>query len=170
MRNKVILYAILIFIFVTAQVTLLNNFAIFGVSPNLVIILIVSISLLKGKTDGAVVGFSAGLCMDAVIGVALGYHALVGMLLGLLLGNINKRLFKENILVMAFCTFLSTYIFESAVILASYLLGLKVEFIAILKTVILPESLVNCFLGIIIFIIIILIDRKFLDVEEKNRY
>ncbi|EPR07602.1 rod shape-determining protein MreD [Ruminiclostridium papyrosolvens] len=170
MRNKVILYAILIFIFVTAQVTLLNNFTIFGVSPNLVIILIVSISLLKGKTDGAVVGFSAGLCMDAVIGVALGYHALVGMLLGLALGNINKRLFKENILVMAFCTFLSTYIFESAIIFASYLLGLKIEFVATLKTVILPESLVNCVLGIVIFVIIILLDRKFLEVEEKNRY
>ncbi len=170
MRNKVIFYAILIFIFVTAQVTLLNKFSIFGVSPNLVIILIVSISLLKGKTDGAVVGFSAGLCMDAVIGVALGYHALVGMLLGLVLGNINKRLFKENILVMAFCTFLSTYIFESAIIFASYLLGLKIEFIATLKTVILPESLVNCVLGIVIFVIIILMDRKFTAVEEKNRY
>ncbi|ACL76889.1 rod shape-determining protein MreD [Ruminiclostridium cellulolyticum] len=170
MRNKVILYAILIFIFVTAQVTLLNSITIFGVAPNLVIILIVSISLLKGKTDGAVVGFSAGLCMDAVIGVALGYHALVGMLLGLLLGNINKRLFKENILVMAFCTFLSTYIFESAILFTSYLMGLKVEFFTILKTVIFPESLVNCVLGVIVFLVIILLNRGFLENEEKNRY
>ncbi|HEX2927827.1 MAG TPA: rod shape-determining protein MreD [Ruminiclostridium sp.] len=170
MRNKVILYAILIFIFVTAQVTFLNSFTIFGVAPNLVIILIVSVSLLEGKIDGAVVGFSAGLCLDAVIGIALGYHALVGMLLGLALGNINKRLFKENIFVMALCTFLSTYFFECGTILISYILGLKIEFYETLKTVIFPESVFNCLLGIFIFVIIILLNRKFVESEDKNRY
>lgn len=170
MRNRVILYAILIFVFVTAQVTFLNSLTIFGVSPNLVIILIVSVSLLEGKIDGAVVGFSAGLCLDAVIGIALGYHALVGMLLGIALGNINKRLFKENVFVMAFCTFVSTYVFESAIIFISFLLGLKIEYYKTLKTVILPESLVNCVLGIFIFVIVIILNRKFIETEDKNRY
>lgn len=93
MRNKVIFYIILIFSFVIVQVNFLNFISIFGVTPNIVIILIVSIALLEGRIHGAAVGFSVGLCMDAVIGVALGYQALLGMLLGFALGNINKRFF-----------------------------------------------------------------------------
>jgi rod shape-determining protein MreD len=170
MRNKVIFYVILIFTFVTAQVTFLNSVKIFGVSPNLIIILIVSVSLLEGRNDGAILGFFAGLCLDAVIGIALGYHALAGMLMGLALGNINKRLFKENVFVMAVCTFISTYIFESAILLALYLLGLKIEFYQTFKTVIFPESIVNCVLGIFIFIIITLLNRKFVQSEDKGRY
>ena len=129
MRNKVIFYIILIFTFVIVQVNFLNFISIYGVIPNIVIILIVSIALLEGKIHGAAVGFSIGLCMDAVIGIALGFQALFGMLLGFALGNINKRFFKENLLVMVICTFISTILFESAMVFGSYLYGIHLDFL-----------------------------------------
>lgn len=170
MRGKVILYILLIFIFVTTQVTILNFVNIFGITPNLIVILIVSISLLEGRIHGAVVGFFAGLCMDAVIGVALGYHALIGMLLGLLLGNINKRFFKENIFVMLICTFISTILFEVSLVLVSNVLGLKISLMETLKVVIVPEGLMNSVVGAVLFFIIIRINRRLSDSEGKNRY
>jgi rod shape-determining protein MreD len=170
MRNKIILYVILIFTFVTTQVTFINSASIFGVTPNIVIILIVSISLLEGRIDGAAVGFSIGLCVDAVIGIALGINALIGMLLGLLLGNINKRFFKENILVMVICTFVSTILYEAATVAAYFLVGLKVNFLATLQNVVLPEALFNSILGIAIFYLIIFINRKMIGTESKNKY
>jgi rod shape-determining protein MreD len=170
MRSRIILYIILIFTFVTTQVTLLNFIHIFGVTPNLSIILIVSISLLEGRIHGATVGFFTGLCIDAVVGIALGFQALLGMLLGLLLGNINKRFFKENIFVMAVCTFTSTILFESAIIFASFLYGVEMDFFLTLKTIILPEALVNSVLGLILFLVIVQVNRKILNSEGKNRY
>lgn len=170
MRNKIILYVILIFTFVTTQVTFLNFVSIFGVTPNLVIILIVSISLLEGRIDGATVGFFAGLCLDSVIGVALGYNALIGMFLGLLLGNTNKRFFKENILVMTICTFISTILYESAVIFVTYLLGYEINFLSTIKNTIILEALINSVLGLAIFFVIIQINRKVNGSESKNRY
>lgn len=170
MRGRIVLYIVLIFIFVTTQVTFLNFIEIFGVRPNLIIILIVSIALLEGRNHGGTVGFFAGLCLDAVIGVALGYHALIGMLLGIALGNINKRFFKENILVMLICTFFSTILFESAVILVSYVLGLGMNYIESLKDIILPEAVINSVLGIMIFFLIVRINRKFVSMDAKNRY
>jgi len=164
------LYSILIFTFVTTQVTLLNFISIFGVAPNLVIILIVSVSLLEGSVYGSTVGFFIGLCLDAVIGIALGYHALIGMLLGWSLGNINKRLFKENIFVMAICTFISTILFESAIIFASYLYRFEIDFFLTLKNIILPEALINSVLGMGVFWVIIQINRKLISSEGKNRY
>jgi rod shape-determining protein MreD len=170
MRGRIILYIVLIFIFVTTQVTVLNFIEIFGVRPNLVIILIVSISLLEGRNQGAVVGFFAGLCLDAVIGVALGYHALIGMLLGILLGNINKRFFKENLFVMLICTFISTVLFESTVILISYALGLRMNYIESLKDIIFPEAAINSIIGMVIFFLIVRINRKLYSMDTKNRY
>lgn len=170
MRSKILLYIILIFTFVTAQVTLLNFVSIFGVTPNLVIILIVSISLLEGSTHGAMIGFFSGLCLDAVIGVSLGYKALIGMLLGLVLGNINKRLFKDNLFVMALCTFISTILFESAIIFTAYLFNPEVDFLKTFKTIVLPESLVNSVLGLVIFFVIVQLNKKVIGSEIKNRY
>ncbi|HEY5586564.1 MAG TPA: rod shape-determining protein MreD [Ruminiclostridium sp.] len=170
MRSRIMLYSILIFTFVTTQVTLLNFISIFGVAPNLVIILIVSVSLLEGSVYGSTVGFFIGLCLDAVIGIALGYHALIGMLLGWSLGNINKRLFKENIFVMAICTFISTILFESAIIFASYLYRFEIDFFLTLKNIILPEALINSVLGMGVFWVIIQINRKLISSEGKNRY
>ena len=159
--SRIILYIILIFTFITTQVTFLNFISIFGITPNLVIILIVCISLLEGKVHGAVVGFFTGLCIDAVIGPVLGIQALLGMLLGLALGSINNRFFKENIFVMAICTFISTILFEYAMTFAAYLYGFKIDAFLTLKTII---------LGLLIFWDIILINRKITSSEGKNRY
>ncbi len=170
MRNRIILYVILIFVFVTTQVTWLNFIKIFGVTPNLLIVLIVSISLLEGRIHGAVVGFFAGLCLDAVIGSALGFQALLGMLLGLLLGNINKRFFKENIFIMITITFVSTIIFESVISFAAYLYGLEIDFFITFKTLILPEALINSIIGVVLFFVIAQINRRIRESEGKNKY
>ncbi len=170
MRNKIVFYIILIVTFVIAQVTFLNFVSIFGVVPNIVIILIVSISLLEGRIHGAAVGFSVGLCLDAVIGMTFGFQALLGMFLGYSLGNINKRFFKENILVMVICTFVSTILYEIALISSSYLYGQNVDFLMAFKTIILPEALLNSVLGIVLFIMIVQINKKWFYYEGKNRY
>jgi rod shape-determining protein MreD len=170
MRNRIVLYIILIFTFVTAQVTLLNSIKIFGVTPNLIVILIVSISLLEGRIHGATVGFFAGLCLDAVIGLSLGFQALIGMLLGLLLGNINKRFFKENIFVMAICTFISSILYESSIAFSSYIYGVEVDFLPKFQNVILPEAIINSVIGILLFWLIVRINRRLLVYEGKNRY
>ncbi len=170
MKSRIILYIILIFVFVTTQVTFINFVDFFGVRPNLIILLIVSITLLEGRNHGSVVGFFSGLCIDAVVGVALGHQALVGMFLGLLLGNVNKRFFKENVFVMMVCTFFATVFYESGVIMISYTLGLKSSYIETLKAVIIPEAGVNCVLGIIVFTIIVRINRKLVSLDVKNRY
>lgn len=170
MRSKTIFYIILIFAFVLIQVTFINFISVFGVTPNIVIILIVSISLLQGRIDGAVVGFSAGLCLDAIVGISLGVQALLGMLLGLALGNINKRFFKENVLVMILCTFVSTILYESAAISSFYLYGNSVDLLTNLRNVILPEAIFNSALGVVLFLIIIQINRRWLCNDGKNRY
>jgi rod shape-determining protein MreD len=170
MRNKVIFYIILIFTFVIIQVNFLNFISIFGVIPNIVIILIVSIALLEGKIHGAAVGFSVGLCMDALVGVALGFQALLGMLLGFALGNTNKRFFKENLFVMLICTFISTILYESAMFFGSYFYGIHLDFIVTLRNTIVLEALINSVLGLFLFILIVQINKKWFYNQGKNRY
>lgn len=160
MKARVILYTLLIFIFVTAQVTVLNMFKFFGLTPNIIIILVVSIALLEGKIQGAVVGFISGLCLDAVVGRSLGFYALFGMFLGLALGNINKRFFKENILVMGICTFVSSIVYESVIVITNNLFFTRINFTETLVHYIIPEACINSIAGIIIFIIIIRLMKR----------
>lgn len=170
MKARITLYVFLIFIFVTFQVTLVNSLKIFGVAPNLGLILIVSISLLEGRIHGATVGFFTGLCLDAVVGISLGYYAMFGMLLGMAIGNINKRFFKENILVMMLCTFIASLAYESATALSTYLFFYKIDFYQTLKSYILPEACINSILGIFLFIIIIRLNRYVNGLEGKKIY
>lgn len=160
MKARVILYTLLIFIFVTAQVTVLNMFKFFGITPNIIIILVVSIALLEGKIHGAAIGFISGLCLDAVVGRSLGFYALFGMFLGLSLGNINKRFFKENILVMVICTFISTIIYESVIIITTNVFFTGIDFAETFVHYIIPEACINSVVGVLIFIIIIRLIKR----------
>ena len=135
-------------------------FKFFGLTPNIIIILVVSIALLEGKIHGAIVGFISGLCLDAVIGRTLGFYALFGMFLGLALGNINKRFFKENILVMVISTFVSTIVYESVVVITNNLFFTRINFTETLVQYILPEAGINSVAGILIFIIIIRLIKR----------
>jgi rod shape-determining protein MreD len=64
MKIKIIVYAVLIFIFALLQSTVFNYIKIYDVKPNLLIVLIVSAALLAGNIEGAVVGFFSGMVHD----------------------------------------------------------------------------------------------------------
>ncbi|GAE88610.1 rod shape-determining protein MreD [Acetivibrio straminisolvens] len=105
MRVKIVSYAVLIFIIALIQSTVLGSISVFNVKPNLLLILIVSAALLGNNVEGAVIGFICGLTQDMLSGRVIGFYALLGLYLGLGVSFINKRLYKENVLVAIITTF-----------------------------------------------------------------
>jgi len=73
------------------------------------------VALLGSNIEGAVTGFLCGLTQDMLSGRVIGFYALLGLYLGLGIALINKRLYKENVLVAIFTTFVSSIIYEFAV-------------------------------------------------------
>ena len=112
------------------QTVIIPDFCICGVAPNLMLVVICGISFLFGSTIGGAVGFFAGLLLDFNQGRAIGLSAFLCMYTGMILGQFNKRFFKDNYFVaIAFTGFvtaiyeISFYIFGSFVYSQSFYFG-----------------------------------------------
>ncbi|MCL6478523.1 MAG: rod shape-determining protein MreD [Peptococcaceae bacterium] len=91
------------------QVTLLNFFTIFGVKPDLVLIIVVFNAFLRGSGKGALVGFWGGLFVDLAAGSYIGVNALSLMAVGYLVGMTESKLYKDGSLIVFFLVWMSSF-------------------------------------------------------------
>ena len=83
--------ALVIFIVLMVQQTVMVALRIDGAHPDLLWLLPITAALLDGPETGAVVGFWAGLAFDLVLPTPFGLSALVGCLLGYAVGSLDNR-------------------------------------------------------------------------------
>jgi len=169
MKLKIIAYTILIFLTVLIQSTVGDSIKIYGVRPNITIALIVIVALIRNGTEGAIVGFCCGLMQDAVSGMVIGFYALMGLYLGLVIGLINKRLYRENVLIAVFLTFASTIVYEYLVYFFTTFLRAPLDFVYPMKNIILIEAAYNSAISIFIFIIVIKMHVRFKEYDKNSR-
>ena len=74
---------------VLLQTTVLGIVAVRGVTPDLLLILLVFLALRRGSMSGQIAGFSGGLLEDLVSLAPLGFHALVRTLVGFSAGTLH---------------------------------------------------------------------------------
>ena len=87
--RRVITLAIVLFLNLILQSTVLQHIAIIGIVPNTALIIILSMALLRGSTEGAAVGLFAGLLQDLFFGSSIGYYAFLGLVTGYIAGKFN---------------------------------------------------------------------------------
>lgn len=177
MKTKIFIYTICIFVIILIQTSILDYITIYNVKPNLLIVFIVAVALLRGNVEGSVIGFFTGLAQDMVSGKVLGFYALLGLYLGLIIGSVNKRLYRENFLVITFFTFISTVFYEAAVYtiymwsqyVANRFAEMEMDFVFMLKDRILPEAIYNSVISIIVYIFVIKLNDKFENLNKISR-
>lgn len=169
MKIKIFGYAVCIFIIILLQSTVLDYIKVFGVKPNLLIIFIISVALLSNNVEGAITGFFAGLSQDIVSGKVLGFYSLLGLYLGLIVGSVNKRLYRENVLIIVFFTFISTVVYELAVCCINIFTNGQIAFVYSLRNIILPEAIYNSLVSIFIYIFVIKMQDKFENIDKYSR-
>jgi rod shape-determining protein MreD len=81
--------ALVIFIVVMVQQTIMVALRIGGVHPDLLWLLPITAALADGPETGGIVGFWAGLAFDLVLPTPFGLSALVGCLLGYAVGALT---------------------------------------------------------------------------------
>ena len=77
MRYRVMAAVFLIWITAFCQSTLLEYLEIFNVRPNILIVLMVIVALLRSTVESAAMGLLFGLTMDILMGKTLGWYALL---------------------------------------------------------------------------------------------
>lgn len=167
MRYKVITFTASIFLIALIQTTILNYISVFNVKPNLLMIFVIAVALLRGNVEGAVVGFFCGLVQDATSGSIFGLYTLLGMYTGLIIGSVNKRLYRENFFVIIFFTFISTAVYEFSVYILRTFDFNQANLLYSLRSVVLPEAIYNGIASIFIYIIVIRMNYR-LEAREKS--
>lgn len=166
MQRRATIFAVLI-LNIVLQSTIVHSIKIRGIIPNTAIIVIVSMSLLRGSTEGAATGLVAGLLQDIFFGVSFGYYALFGMLLGFGVGKINKGFYRENYIMPVFVCSISTLAYESCIFLTGILFSGNTNYFYFLINLIIPEMVYNSILTILIYRVLFSINSV---LEEKEKY
>ena len=93
---------LLIFFCFLLQSTLFQNiFAAAEIAPNFMVILTVSFGLMRGKREGMFVGFLGGILSDLFFGSALGFTALLYVIIGYCCG-FCYRIFSGAVWIFSF--------------------------------------------------------------------
>ncbi len=109
--------AVVLFVAAVAQVSIFSQLHVFGAVPDLLLVLLVGIALLRGSVVGAAGGFVAGLLVDTATLGTLGLTSLVLTLAGYWIGRYGETTGRDR----AHAPFLSV-----AVVTVLYDLGLLV--------------------------------------------
>ncbi len=167
MRRRIITFVIILVCFLL-QSTVFRRLTFAGVGPNLLIILTASFGFMRGQKTGMVVGFICGLFMDLFWADSLGFNILVYTVIGYLNGTFEQIFYDEDIqlpLVLIgsselACGLLS-YVFY-------HLLEGDFRFGTYLIQVIVPELVYTVLVTLVLYQIILWINRKLEAEEEKN--
>lgn len=105
---KIWLPPLLIVVAVILQSTLLNRVSVWGVTPDIALILIVFFSNRFGSMHGQISGFASGLVEDFISLSPLGFHAFIKTLTGFLFGLTRGNIFLDPVFMPLLLTAAAT--------------------------------------------------------------
>jgi len=91
--------ALIVVITIVLQISFFSYLTLFGTTPNVVPLMVVSLGLLGGVMVGAVCGFGAGLLLDSALLQTLGVSSLVLLGAGYLAGRFREGAEVSNSLI-----------------------------------------------------------------------
>ncbi|NLW45878.1 MAG: rod shape-determining protein MreD [Firmicutes bacterium] len=136
-----------------------------NIVPDLVLIMVISYSLLRGPEEGLFFGLAAGLFLDLVAGGVIGIQTITKTIAGFTAGLLEKTIFKDNLLVPVLAVFAGTLVFESISVLMYLSFHGNYNFWLLLITAIFPLALYNAALAPIIYRLFLKMERF---IEERS--
>src|SRR5215211_7337054 len=115
--------AALLFFVVVVQLSIMANVDIFGGHPNLLLVTLVCVALLRGAIFGAVAGFSAGLLADTGVFGTLGFTALLLTLAGYWTGRYGETTGRDRAHAPVLSIAVVTVLYQVAALVLRFMLG-----------------------------------------------
>ncbi|MCH7678109.1 rod shape-determining protein MreD [candidate division KSB1 bacterium] len=149
----VIFYIAFFILCIILQLTVIPLFCINRISPNLILILVISVSIQRGKFWGVIAGFSAGLVFDAfgttLVGLSSFVNSISAFVAGFLLGEQLEQRF--GVIVGLILVSLFIHDFLHFTILS---IGTSIGFWATLFKYVVPQSFYTLIFMVIIHMVL----------------
>ena len=135
----------LLFFAVVIQLSIMAQVTILGGHPNLLLVTLVCVALLRGAVFGAVAGFGAGLLADTGVFGTLGFTALLLTLAGYWTGRYGETTGRDRAHAPALSVAVITVLYQVAALVLRYMLGQNAPGGAIFEALV-PTMLLNLIL------------------------
>jgi len=126
-----------------------------------------SFGFMRGKKEGMMVGFISGLFVDIMFNDLIGFYALIYMVLGYANGFFRKIFYDDDIKLPLILIAASDFLYGNIVCIFMFVMRSKFRYLYYLKSVIIPELIYTILVTIILYQIILNINKK-LEAEEKR--
>ena len=137
--------AALLFVAAVAQVSVFSQVHVFGAVPDVLLVSLVAVALLRGSVVGAVGGFCAGLVVDTATLGTLGLTSLVLTLAGYWIGRYGETTGRDR----AHAPFLSvavvTVLYQFGLLVVHFVLGENAPAGAVVRSLV-PAIVLNLIL------------------------
>lgn len=167
MKSRVVLFFTIIICFL-AQCTVLHLISIGSITPNLMLILCVSMGLMRGRKSGLWTGFFCGILIDLFYGSVFGFYALIYMYVGFISGYSHRIFYDDDVKVPMFLVAGCDLIYNLAVYGLQFLLRGRLGLGVYLYRIILPEIFYTVFLTLIVYRVFYHINYRFMNIARKE--
>ena len=137
--------AVLLFVAAILQVSIFTQVRVLGGVPDLVLVTLVAVSLLRGSVLGAAGGFFAGLLVDTATLAKLGLTSLVLTLAGYWIGRYGETTGRDRAHAPYLSVAVITVLYSFGVLLVHFVLGERAPAGAIARGL-LPSIVLNLIL------------------------
>jgi rod shape-determining protein MreD len=128
---------------------------VFGASPDVAILVVISVGLLGGSLSGAVTGFSIGLLIDCLLLETLGAFALTLLTVGYVAGRYRESVGRPTRAAVALLGGALTLL--GAVVIAAIQIGTGID--ATVSFLVVRDALVKSLIGMVLAIPVLLLVR-----------
>ena len=167
MKRKIITGLIILICFLLES-TVFHNLRFASIGPNLMLIVTASFGFMRGKKTGMTVGFICGLFIDLFWGSTLGFHMLIYTVIGYLNGTFKRLFYDEDIKLPIILIAGSECIYGLIIYGCIYMLQGDFLFGNYLLHIILPELVYTILVTLVLYQIILRINRKLESEEQRS--
>ncbi len=167
MRRKLAVFLIITVCFLL-QSTLFQMLSIASISPNLLIVATSSFGFMRGRKEGMWIGFFSGLILDIFFGSVIGFYALIYAYIGYVNGFFRKRFFPDDIKLPLILIAASDFSYNILVYLFLFFLRKRFRIDYYLLNIMLPELVYTILVTIVLYFIILKINKNLEKIEKRR--
>lgn len=164
-------YTLIVFLSIIVSVlqqSIFANVTFFGISADMVLVFVICYSLAREDVESIIFALTCGLIKDALFPNIFGLNTIVYIVTAYILCRIEKKIYKDAILIPMLLTFMITVVKGLLYYAYLYTASIKFDFINHFMYVVPIEAILNSIVSIVVFRIVNKINKlKFMEQEWK---
>ena len=133
---------------------------ILGVKPDLMLLMVISWSLLRGSKEGMIWALVGGIGLDLLSGAPFGTSTVILVALSLVAGLVELSVFRTHIALPLIATLVATLVYDLFFLFLLYVRGYSIVWTDSLIKIVLPSTLLNVLLSPFVYRALLWLHRK----------